>query len=119
MKISRAFIAATLLTASALYAATRPTPSQDVTKVAGDSHTVIFENDQVRVLAVHFKPGQVAPMHSHPANVSYFLTDGKLKITLPDGKVIERIPASPGRTKNPGPKIAAPPPALGPQTLSS
>ena len=92
MKISRALIAATLLTASAVYAATRPAPSQDVTKVAGDSHTVIFENEHVRVLAVHFKPGQVAPMHSHPANVSYFLTDGKLKITMPDGKVIERSP---------------------------
>jgi len=91
MEISRAIIAATLLTGSAVYAATRPTP-QDVIKVASDSHTVIFENDQVRVLAVHFKPGQVAPMHSHPANVSYFLTDGKLKITLPDGKVIERSP---------------------------
>ena len=64
MKISRAIIGATLLTASAVYAATRPAPSQDVVKVAGDSHTVIFENDQVRVLAVHFKPGQTAPMHS-------------------------------------------------------
>jgi len=92
MKISRAILGATLLTASAVYAATRPAPSQDVIKVAGDSHTVIFENDQVRVLAVHFKPGQVAPMHSHPENVSYFLTDGKLKITLPDGKVVERSP---------------------------
>ena len=92
MKISRAILGATLLTASAAYAATRPAPSQDVVKVAGDSHTVIFENDQVRVLAVHFKPGQVAPMHSHPASVSYFLTDGKLKVTLPDGKVIERSP---------------------------
>src|ERR1700686_3187819 len=92
MKISRATLGATLLTASAVYAATRPSPSQDVVKVAGDSHTVIFENDQVRVLAVHFKPGQVAPMHSHPASVSYFLTDGKLKVTLPDGKVIERNP---------------------------
>ena len=90
MKISRALIAATLLTASAVYAVTRPAPSQDVIRVASDSHTVIFENEHVRVLAVHFKPGQVAPMHSHPENVSYFLTDGKLKVTLPDGKVIER-----------------------------
>jgi quercetin dioxygenase-like cupin family protein len=92
MKISRAILGAMLLTASAVYAATRPAPAQDVIKVAGDSHTVIFENDQVRVLAVRFKPGQVAPMHSHPASVSYFLTDGKLKVTLPDGKVIERSP---------------------------
>lgn len=92
MNLSRPLFAATLLLTSAVYAATRPAPAQDVVKVAGDSHTVIFENEHVRVLSVHFKPGQVAPMHSHPDNVSYFLTDGKLKITLPDGKVIERNP---------------------------
>jgi len=92
MKLSRALLAAPLLFAGILFAATRPTPSQDVIKVAGDSHRVIFENDHVRVLAVDLKPGQVAPMHSHPDSVSYFLTDGKLKLTLPDGKTIERNP---------------------------
>lgn len=92
MRLSRAIVGAILLLSCAVYAATRPAPPQDVVKVAGDSHTVIFENDRVRVLSVHFKPGQVAPMHSHPDNVSYFLTDAKLKITLPDGKVIERSP---------------------------
>jgi len=92
MRLSRDIFGAILLLASGVYAATRPVPPQDVLKVAGDSHQVIFENDHVRVLAVHFKPGQVAPMHSHPENVSYFLTDGRLKITLPDGKVIERSP---------------------------
>jgi len=92
MKLSRTSIATVVLAATAVYAATRPTPPQDVIKVAGDSHTVIFENEHVRVLSVHFKPGQIAPMHAHPANVSYFLTDGKLKITTPDGKTIERSP---------------------------
>ncbi len=92
MQISRTFFAAALLASSAVYAATRPAPSQDVVKVAGDSHRVIFENDRVRVLAVDIKPGQIAPMHSHPDSVSYYLTDGKLKITLPDGKTMERNP---------------------------
>ena len=92
MTLSRTLIVATFLLVSAVYAATRPAPLQDVVKVAGDSHTVIFENDHVRVLSVHIKPGQVAPMHSHPENVSYFLTDGNLKITMADGKVIERNP---------------------------
>jgi beta-alanine degradation protein BauB len=91
MKLSRALFAAALLAASALYATSRPAPSQDVIQVAGDSHRVIFENEHVRVLAVDIKPGQTAPMHSHPENVSYFLTDGKLKITLPSGKSTERI----------------------------
>jgi len=92
MRISRSVAAATILCVSAVYATTRPAPSQDVVKVAGDSHRVIFENEHVRVLAVNMKPGQVASMHSHPDNVSYFLTDGKLKITLPDGKTLERNP---------------------------
>jgi len=92
MNFSRAIVGAALLLTSAVYGATRPAPPQDVVKVADDSHTVIFENDHVRVLSVHFKPGQVAAMHSHPENVSYFLTDGKLKITLQDGTVIERSP---------------------------
>ncbi len=60
--------------------------AQDVVAVAPGSHKVILENDQVRVLQVHVKAGEKVAMHSHPANVAYFLTDGKLKITLPNGK---------------------------------
>jgi len=65
---------------------------QDVVQVAGDSHRVLLDNAQVRVLAVTLKPGQKAPMHSHPASVAYYLSDGKLRITLSDGKVVEREP---------------------------
>jgi quercetin dioxygenase-like cupin family protein len=64
--------------------------AQDVMKVAPDSHTVLLENDQVRVLKVVMKPGQKAPLHSHPHNVAYYLSDAKVKITLPDGKTQER-----------------------------
>src|SRR3954462_5951995 len=64
--------------------------AQDVMKVASDSHTVLLENDQVRVLKVVMKPGQKAPMHSHPHNVAYYMTDAKVRITLPDGKTMER-----------------------------
>ena len=64
--------------------------AQDVIKVAADSHTVLLENDQVRVLKVDMKPGQKVPMHSHPHNVAYYLTDGKVKLILPDGKTQER-----------------------------
>ena len=78
---------AMLLTAAPAFAA-----AQDVVQVAGDSHTVLLDNAQVRVLAVTLKPGQKAPMHSHPASVGYYLSDGKLRITLADGKAIEREP---------------------------
>jgi quercetin dioxygenase-like cupin family protein len=66
--------------------------AQDVVAVAGDSHKVIFENDQVRVLSVRLAPGQKAPMHAHPANVAYYLSGGKLRVTTPDGKSVEKTP---------------------------
>jgi quercetin dioxygenase-like cupin family protein len=68
------------------------TNAQDVVQVGGDSHKVLLENAQVRVLAVKIKPGEKVPMHSHPASVSYVLTDGKLHITLADGKIVDKEP---------------------------
>lgn len=66
--------------------------AQDVVQVAGDSHSVLIDNAQVRVLSVTIKPGQKAPMHSHPANVSYVISGAKLRITTPDGKSVEKEP---------------------------
>jgi quercetin dioxygenase-like cupin family protein len=61
--------------------------SQDVTKVEGgaETHKVVLDNAEVRVLDVHLQPGQKVAMHSHPPSVVFFLTDGKFKFTLPDG----------------------------------
>ncbi len=66
--------------------------AQDVTKVAGgpETHKVILDNDQVRVLDVRIPPGQKVAMHSHPANVVYYITDYKTKVTSPDGKTAIR-----------------------------
>jgi quercetin dioxygenase-like cupin family protein len=64
--------------------------AQDVVKVSPETHAVLFENYQVRVLDVHVKPGEKVGMHSHPASVLYYPTDGKLKITYPDGRTEER-----------------------------
>jgi quercetin dioxygenase-like cupin family protein len=64
--------------------------AQDVVQVAGDSHSVLIDNARVRVLSVTIKPGQKAPMHSHPANVSYVISGARLRITTPDGKSVEK-----------------------------
>jgi len=66
--------------------------AQDVAQVGGDTHKVLLENAQVRVLAVKIKAGEKVPMHSHPASVSYVLSDGKLRITLADGKTLDKEP---------------------------
>jgi hypothetical protein len=56
--------------------------AQDVLTVAGgpETHKVILDNAQVRVLEVRIPPGQKIAMHSHPANVVYYVTDYKLKV---------------------------------------
>ena len=66
--------------------------AQDVVQVGGGTHKVLLENAQVRVLAVKIKAGEKVPMHSHPASVSYVLSDGKLRITLADGKSVGKEP---------------------------
>lgn len=50
---------------------------------------VVLDNEHVRVIDYWVKPGGKLPMHSHPAAVTYFVTGGKMKTTLPDGKVTE------------------------------
>jgi len=60
--------------------------AQDAAKVDEKHYTVAFENDQVRVLKVHYGPGEKSTMHSHPNTVAVFLTDAKGRFTFPDGK---------------------------------
>jgi quercetin dioxygenase-like cupin family protein len=49
-------------------------------------YTVLSENDQVRILKVHYGPLEKSVMHSHPATVAVFLTDGNGQFGYPDGK---------------------------------
>ena len=70
----------------ALAGATVVLRAQDAAKVDAKHYTVAFENDQVRVLKVHYGPGEKSTMHSHPNTVAVFLTDAKGRFTFPDGK---------------------------------
>ena len=63
--------------------------AQDAAKVDPKHYTLAFENDQVRVLRVHYGPGEKSTMHAHPAAVATFLSDAKGKFTFPDGKTQE------------------------------
>jgi quercetin dioxygenase-like cupin family protein len=60
--------------------------AQDAAKVDPKHYTVAFENDQVRVLKIHYEAGEKSVMHSHPAAVAVFLSDAKGKFILPDGR---------------------------------
>src|SRR5437016_14543613 len=62
------------------------TRAQDPVKVDPKHYSVMFENDAVRVLRIHYAPGEKSVMHSHPDSVIVFLEDQKAKMTHPDGK---------------------------------
>ena len=60
--------------------------AQDPVKVDPKHYKVEFENNQVRVLRVHYGPHEKGAIHEHPANVAVNLTEIHLKLTAPDGK---------------------------------
>jgi len=63
--------------------------AQDAVKTDPAHYKVEFENDKVRILRFHYGPHEKSIMHSHPDAVAVFLTDGKVKFTLPDGKIVD------------------------------
>ena len=67
----------------------RATTAQDPVKQSPQYYKVLLENDQVRVLEYHLKPGEKEPMHTHPAGVVYIFGDVKMKTSYPDGRTEE------------------------------
>ena len=59
--------------------------AQDAVEVDPDHYEVTFENEHVRILKIHYEPGETSVMHYHPAGVSVFLTDIHVEFELPDG----------------------------------
>lgn len=60
--------------------------TQDPVKLSPQYYSVRFENDRVRVLEYHLRPGEKEAMHSHPPGVVYALGDATFRTTTADGK---------------------------------
>ena len=81
--------------------------AQDAAKVDPKHYTVMSENDQVRILKVHYGPHEKSVMHSHPNSVAVFLTESKVQFTDAAGKKTDMAAkagdaqASPGGTHLP------------------
>jgi quercetin dioxygenase-like cupin family protein len=96
---NRLAIAASLaLIAGAGCLAASTASAQDAVKADPKHYKVEFENAQVRVLRITYGPHEKSVMHSHPAGVTVFLSDGHAKFTLPDGKTID-VPVKAGTTQ--------------------
>lgn len=59
-----------------------PVFAQDPLKVAPKNYTVVFENDQVRVLKAILGPGEKVPPHDHPATVVVPLSEAAARFTV-------------------------------------
>lgn len=61
------------------------TKNADPLEVASENYTVLLENDRVRVLDIHIKPGDKIAMHGHPDVVVYALSDVDNRFEFADG----------------------------------
>ena len=52
---------------------------------------VLLDNDRVRVLDFHARPGEKVAMHSHPDYITYDFGGGKTKFSYPKGDPVERV----------------------------
>jgi hypothetical protein len=52
----------------------------------GDKYSVVLENERVRVLRYHDKPGDKTLQHAHPDYVLYAESSFKRRLTFPDGR---------------------------------
>ncbi len=51
-----------------------------------DKYTVVLENDRVRVLRYHDKPGEKTSQHAHPDYVMIAESSFRRRLTFPDGR---------------------------------
>lgn len=63
--------------------------AQDPTKVEPKHYRLMFENERVQVVTVHYGPHEKSEMHGHPGGVVVIVTGGHLRFTDQNGKVTE------------------------------
>ena len=59
---------------------------EDPIATDGDKYSVVLENERVRVLRYHDKPGDRTLQHAHPDYVLYAESSFKRRLTFPDGQ---------------------------------
>ena len=74
-----------LIAALAASTSAQVPPEEDPVNLSPQYYTVLFENDEVRVIEYRLPPGEKEPMHSHPEGVVRDLSDAAFKAIAPDG----------------------------------
>ena len=90
-----------LLSIVPLLALAETAAAQDASKMQPQSYRVVLENDKLRVLEYNSRPGLGVcgnGLHTHPAHLTVVLSNAKVRIRTPDGKVEERTDIPLGTT---------------------
>jgi hypothetical protein len=62
---------------------------RDAVETDGDKYSVVLENERVRVLRYHDRPGDRTSQHAHPDYVLYAQSSFRRRLTFPDGRKLE------------------------------
>jgi len=68
----------------------QPGRDLDATRIDPKHYRLETENEQVRIIRVRYGARERSVMHAHPSSIVVFLTDGRIRMTYPDGKTQER-----------------------------
>jgi ketosteroid isomerase-like protein/quercetin dioxygenase-like cupin family protein len=71
-----------------------PLRAQDAVQADARHYSVALENDHVRVVRIRYGPRERSPLHSHPAGVYVFLTDGRARFTDASGRAQDAVLAA-------------------------
>lgn len=80
----RSLLLALMITGTAIAA-----DIKDAVVAAPQNYKVEFENEHVQTVYIHYGPHEKSVMHSHPAGVLVYLTDGHFRFTDATGKTFE------------------------------
>lgn len=61
----------------------------DPVEASPNNYKLLLENDQVRVLEMSLRSGEIDEEHSHPSETVYFINGGKVRVHLPEGEPLE------------------------------
>lgn len=83
------------------------TAQNDPTKVDEKHYSIEVENERVRVLRARYGPHEKSEMHAHPALIGVMMTDGRIRMSYPDGRT-EEITGKAGDVMNMPPTVHQP-----------
>ena len=75
-----------------LSSSSKPGPLEALSPLPEPNYSVLFENEQVRVVEHRLEPGQSEPMHSHPPMVVISMEDADVRVSELGGESFDESP---------------------------